>query len=530
MHKNLPIGKTLPNLEFIVLGFGDSSYQKYNEIAIKLYNRFNILGATPKLLSSNLESGLFLVDDSAPGGLMSGIHQFTIKLFSFLIKIFNLEIEFDWKSVESPSFIASFPSEILVKHGISKSKMSAYTNPQNITNYYSLECRENVRVTGKEHFQDTRLISFESTQNATYEAGDVVYIQAENSDEDVDRFFAVTQQPRDLTVRISGCAILDASIDHSLYSIVKACFNLNSTPNQFFFLDLASLHQRNQQSNPSERLCNELQRLLEFGFATTSEDVDEFYSYSSRMKRSLLEVLEDFPMTSLLLEPQFWFEVLPYPITPRAYSLCNAAHEPPQILVAVVNFKTKMKKPRKGICSSYLQSLSPGQRILCRIAKTSCSLNFSSHLLTQVPNRPCILIAPGTCVSPMRSFLLQQDHLACDMMQPNLLIFGCRTKSQDLYFGNEWNDLVKRNRLIVFYALSREPGVEKTYVQKVVTQQADLIWRYLSLFQASVMVVANTKSMARETRQAFLDIICKAEPSLDAEQFLQDRYQVEAWG
>jgi sulfite reductase alpha subunit-like flavoprotein len=61
MKKNMP-NDSLQNVEFCVIGLGDSSYEKYNFIAKKLYKRFIQLGATPLLDSC-------LCDDQQNDGL-----------------------------------------------------------------------------------------------------------------------------------------------------------------------------------------------------------------------------------------------------------------------------------------------------------------------------------------------------------------------------------------------------------------------------------------------------------------------------
>lgn len=64
-----------------------------------------------------------------------------------------------------------------------------------------------------------------------------------------------------------------------------------------------------------------------------------------------------------------------------------------QLLVAVVNYKTKLVKPRRGLCSTWLASLdccNKDLRVPVWIKKGTIS--FPKAL-----DAPCLMIGPGTC-------------------------------------------------------------------------------------------------------------------------------------
>merc|ERR1711928_92344 len=81
-----------------------------------------------------------------------------------------------------------------------------------------------------------------------------------------------------------------------------------------------------------------------------------------------------------------------------------------QVLVAVVEYKTKLSEPRQGLCSKWLSRLTPGTKVPIWIRKGT--LRFPSD-----PKTPVIMVGPGTGCSPFRAFadeglpLQQEEHL-----------------------------------------------------------------------------------------------------------------------
>lgn len=64
----------------------------------------------------------------------------------------------------------------------------------------------------------------------------------------------------------------------------------------------------------------EKEKLQEF---TTPEGQEELYSYCNRPRRTILEVLADFPCATSNLPLEYFFEIFS-PIRPRAFSIASA--------------------------------------------------------------------------------------------------------------------------------------------------------------------------------------------------------------
>lgn len=63
--------------------------------------------------------------------------------------------------------------------------------------------------------------------------------------------------------------------------------------------------------------------------------------------------------------------------------------------------RTPYKRPRKGICSSWLASLEPG-------AEVPLSIRPGTFKLPESWNHPVIMVGPGTGIAPIRSVILER--------------------------------------------------------------------------------------------------------------------------
>ena len=79
------------------------------------------------------------------------------------------------------------------------------------------------------------------------------------------------------------------------------------------------------------------------------------------------------------------------------------------------------------------------------------------------PERPMIMIGPGTGVAPFRAFMQERDTIGAS--GKNWLFFGHRNFMHDFLYQLEWQDLLKRKVLTrLDVAFSRDQP-EKRYVQ-----------------------------------------------------------------
>ena len=89
-------------------------------------------------------------------------------------------------------------------------------------------------------------------------------------------------------------------------------------------------------------------------------DPDEIFTYATRPARTIVETLADFREVRLPIS--HILEILP-PLRRRQFSIASSWGSHPgkvQLLIALVEYKTNLKIPRRGLCSSWLATLAEG--------------------------------------------------------------------------------------------------------------------------------------------------------------------------
>ncbi|XP_026468232.1 nitric oxide synthase, salivary gland-like [Ctenocephalides felis] len=249
----------------------------------------------------------------------------------------------------------------------------------------------------------------------------------------------------------------------------------------------------------------------------------------------LLEVLEQFPScrpSAKMLCAQL------SPLQARFYSVSSAPEPHPgqiHLTVAVVQYKTQNGEGplHYGVCSNYLKRLTSGKEIAIFVRSAP-----SFHLPID-SGRPIVLIGPGTGVAPFRGFWhsLHHKYKTEGVAIPKLwLFFGCRQRALDLY--REEKNLMLEEKIIdrEFLALSRQPGLKKTYVQDLVLSVADDMRRIL-VHEHGHLYVCGDVTMAECVHQAVRTALTKQDsiPKETIDRFLLDmrdenRYHEDIFG
>lgn len=202
----------------------------------------------------------------------------------------------------------------------------------------------------------------------------------------------------------------------SLCTIATQYWNLNAIPRPRSF-ELLALH----STNDLER-----EKLIEF---TTAEGQQDLFSYANRPRRTILEVLHEFPHSVRSLKLPVLFELFE-PIKPRSFSIASCRESGClDLLVAVVEYRTMLKTPRKGLCSNWLAGLQNDQQFRAVIKKGTMKLP------PLVERTPIVMVGPGTGLAPFRSILQdlkfrREDGIECG---PVALFFGCRNCRGDFH-------------------------------------------------------------------------------------------------
>jgi sulfite reductase alpha subunit-like flavoprotein len=328
----------------------------------------------------------------------------------------------------------------------------------------------NERVTPTTHWQDVRHIKFEIPETHSYAPGDVLTIYPKNFPSDVSQFLecmgwtsnadtalrfvpSSSSTPSKATLPIRN---RDPNSTITLRELLTNHLDIIAIPRRSFFAQLA--HYTSDEFHKA--------RLLEF---TDPQYIDELYDYTTRPRRSILEVLQEFE--SVKIPWQRVCSIIPT-LRGRQFSIASAMNPTAEVekktkvelLIAIVKYKTVIKRIRQGVATRYIASLTPGQEITVTLSRGGLGVGKEEI------DRPVVMIGPGTGVAPMRSLTyqrilwreelkkLQNGHAQEDNESvKDVLFFGCRNAESDYFFKDEWAQLQASGvPLEVFAAFSRD--------------------------------------------------------------------------
>jgi len=328
----------------------------------------------------------------------------------------------------------------------------------------------NERVTPTTHWQDVRHLKLEIPGTHSYSPGDVLTIYPKNFPSDVSQFLecmdwtSVADVPLHFTPSSQSMqpnATLpvrnlkpDSTI--TLRQLLTNHLDIISIPRRSFFAQLA--HYTSDEFHKA--------RLLEF---TDPQYIDELYDYTTRPRRSMLEVLQEFE--SVKIPWQRVCSIIPA-LRGRQFSIASAMNPTADIekqtkielLIAIVKYKTVIKRIRQGVATRYIASFTQGQEITVTLSHGGLGVRKEEW------DRPVVMIGPGTGVAPMRSLIYQRMFWREEAKQiqnghaqegkeraKDLLFFGCRNAESDYFFKDEWAALKSSGvPLDVFTAFSRD--------------------------------------------------------------------------
>uniref|UniRef100_A0A146M198 NADPH-dependent diflavin oxidoreductase 1 n=1 Tax=Lygus hesperus TaxID=30085 RepID=A0A146M198_LYGHE len=520
LRRSLP-SNSLSSSCVAVLGLGDSSYVKFNFIAKKLHRRLTDgLGATPLCPAG-------LADDQHDLGPSAVIDPWSTELWSHIkTRVYpSLCIE----SVQD----VSFENPLILRWGVTAlSDDSLATQisaaPPDGSSYF-VTLTSNLRTTPEDHFQDVRIFRMRSDEEGrkfSYSPGDVAYITPSNSSEAVDKFFSLFEANRFhksnkvMLEQIHKGVTVPIQLSNKTFTLencVRNYWDLSVIPSRSLFEVLASVS--------TDEL--EKEKLIEL---SSPAGTQELYDYCNRPRRTVLEVLADFPHSRSRLKLEHMFDLMRI-IRPRAFSIASSPLESElMLLVAVVQYRTRLKAPRLGLCSNWLKNLPHGSKLHVTIKKGS--LRFPSSN-SNGDSSPVVMVGPGTGVAPFRSFIITEWLKESDEeKRPLTLFYGSRNREADYFFRKDW---AKVHHLDVFTAFSRDQP-HKIYVQHVLLDQKELIVNQLVSHSGHFFVAGSSKDMPEAVRNAVKKSAIEAGRMSDSEadKWLEkmdreNRYQQEVW-
>ncbi|KAJ1728216.1 NAPDH-dependent diflavin reductase [Coemansia biformis] len=505
LRKSIP-HDALGNVAFAVFGLGDSSYQKFNFAAKRLFRRLTQLGAQPIVDRGDGDDQHYLGVDGALDPWLAGLWAELLSRFPLPRPIIPDSVAPD------PSFDVEFAAGSL-------NDSNAQDAPDPDGHPALLVAAD--RLTAAEHFQDVRCFRFELEAPGPaplWGPGDCAVLRPANQAQDVSAFLAAmgwadnadaplrvaARNPVGLPERIPGVTTLGWLFTYY--------FDITAVPRRSFFEMLYYF-----SANDDEK-----ERLREF---SATEGQDELHTYCMRPRRTIMEVLDDLPHSRVPVG--YIFDVFPE-IAERSFSISSAAEVTPSLVeltVAIVGYKTLMHKPRVGLCTRWLANMPLGQRVHLRFARGTMQLPND-------PATPVIMVGPGTGIAAFMSFIRQRRS---DGARSNYLFFGCRGRETDFLHQRHLEEWVDDGSLSLFCAFSRDQD-HKIYVQQRIREHGDLVWSLIGEQGAAVYVSGNANRMPDDVRQAFTDVVREHSGGSDesAAAYIlamtkAGRYQEECW-
>ncbi|OAA43667.1 sulfite reductase flavoprotein alpha-component [Metarhizium rileyi] len=497
LRKRLPPG-CLDKMRYSCVGLGDSTYLKFNWAARKLIRRLGQLGASTFIEPCE-------ADEQFPDGIDGSFVRWADNLRKHILEHYP-----DPKGRDAIPDNEPLPPKWSLAPAINRLTKSTRTSqvngdtrtlpltpPLNLIPHPSgLQATlvRNERLTPNDHWQDVRLASFDIPGSLQVNPGDCLTIYPKNFPQNVQKVISlmgwdnIADQPLDLSL---------CSLPRTLYSpspctlrdILLHNIDINAVPRRSFLKNLSSFSDNEDHK----------ERLLEF---TTTEFLDDYFDYATRSRRTIIEVLEEF--YSVRVPPSHLLDVFPL-IRGRDFSIANGGkHLTPtssspttriELLIALVNYRTILRKPREGLCSRYITHLPPGTPLTVTLKPVLSPIHGALNA-----RRPLIAMATGTGVAPVRSLI--HERMMHGSPAPTILFFGNRNKDADYFFAKEWANMAK-DQLTVFTAFSRDQR-EKVYVQDLIRKEARLLEELIPQ-RAIFAVCGGSTKMAEACKHAVFD-------------------------
>jgi sulfite reductase alpha subunit-like flavoprotein len=544
----------LRKLRFSSFGIGDSSYAQYNVAHRMLHGRLLQLGA-----HSFCERGEG--NEQHPEGHSAGFREWIVQLKHKLVESFPLPHDIepipDGQFIEPKWKLSSADEDAARMNGVhstSNDKLpSADLLP--IRNSYTAQIERNERITAHDHFQDVRLLDLRVDNQVDYGPGAVAVIHPKNFPEDVQQFIElmnwqnvadkpltlVTSQDLGTSNLTTPSPLRQFDLSPSRITmrwLLENVLDIMSIPRRSFFAGMAHFA---GDDTEDERFQKE--RLLELA---DPELIDELWDYTTRPKRTILEVMMDF--TTLKLPWQYALTTLPI-MRGRQFSIASGGalkyddrgRTRVQLLIAIVDPPSPIIKWRRryGVCTRYITTLTDHQRINIGIQKGYLDVHPSEFQV------PLVMVGPGTGLAPMRSMIHERVAWASDPgrssgtdkpLSGDMLFFGCRNERGDYFFREEWKTFAETHGLNVHTAFSRDANNPRQYVQDQIRANGADVCEALLHRDGKVYVCGSSGNMPKGVRQALVDVMTEygAMSNDQAEVYLEKleksgRYKQETW-
>ena len=190
------------------------------------------------------------------------------------------------------------------------------------------------------------------------------------------------------------------------------------------------------------------------------------------------------------------------PLQPRLYSIASSAKKAAgeiHLAVGVVRYRLRNRE-RGGVASTFLSDrLGPGGTV-------SAYVNPADGFRLPAPDRPVIMIGPGTGIAPFPAFL--EERQATGARGRNWLFFGNPRRASDFLFEDELTAYCRDGLLDRLDTAFSRDQPNKIYVQHRMLEHAAELWGWLEE-GAYLYVCGDAERMARDVDRSLAYIVGK---------------------
>ncbi|EEU41765.1 uncharacterized protein NECHADRAFT_53872 [Fusarium vanettenii 77-13-4] len=505
----------LGNLQYMIFGLGNSTYEHYNLMGRCVNKMLQSLGAQRIGPTGEGDDGMGTLEeafltwkDSMWAALAS--HMGLKKREAVYEPIFELFKEPALSSA-SPGVYTGEPNDVHLKGDIK--------GPFNAQNPYIASATESRELLSGGSRNCLHLEIDVRGSGLTYQTGDHIAVWPMNATDEVDEFLRVIglEGQKDTVVRIEpidSTTKVPFPTPTTFHAIARYKLEICAPVSRQFLGRLVAFA-------PSKEAETELSKLV--------QDRTYFYEKVGKMQYNLSRTLNmasggekwDKIPFSLLIEG------LPK-LQPRYYSISSSSLVQPDTISITAVVENQVipgrEDPFKGVATNYLLALKNHQAGDAKAGSRydlmgpkrryggvclPIHLRSSNFRLPCDPSKPVILIGPGTGIAPMRGFVHDRARLAGQgqAVGRTLLFFGCRRRGEDYLYESEWEEFMKIPEFDfeVVTAFSRE-GPGKIYVQHRLKERASEVNKLLEK-DASVYVCGDAGNMAIAVKQTLVQVV-----------------------
>ena len=152
---------------------------------------------------------------------------------------------------------------------------------------------------------------------------------------------------------------------------------------------------------------------------------------------------------------------------------------------------------REGVASTWFERMRTGRQF-------DMYMNTADFKLPKDHATPVVMVGPGTGLAPFRGFIQdrQAHRQAHGSSGEMVMIFGCRSKSYDYIYQKELEAAEADGTLTKLLCAFSRDQKEKVYVQHLVGQHQEMLWRMLVEEKGHFYICGDAANMAADVQAA----------------------------